>query len=138
MTIRAFRNNLQALDIQTVSVQSIEQTKEYYADLNAEQLNKGRKQDGSLMPDYSLRSVIQFNKPAGPIKLYDTGAFYKGLKLDVNGVKLSVYSTDSKSDMLESKYGTEIFGLSIPFKREYIKDALQPEFIKRVKDILRL
>jgi len=133
-TIGNAYRKLQSLDIEEVARKSIEQTKETIADLNVEQLNKGIRSDGSMMPDYSPVSVEVYGKPEGPIKLYDTGAFYQGFTVEVQGDKVVTTSTDSKTEKLYKRYATDkknIFGLSGPFKREYLP-VLQKAFRKNI------
>lgn len=110
-------------------------TKDVLLDLNVEQLHKGQKSDGRFMPDYSPVSVEVYGKPPGPIKLYDTGAFYRGFMLDIGSI-LAITSSDDKTDMLFKRYATKkhnIFGLNPLFAREYLP-ALQKRFITRVRN----
>jgi hypothetical protein len=129
-------NKVAALDVHEVAVNSINETKDVIADLNVEQLNKGIRSDGSFMPDYSHASVELFGKPAGPIKLFDTGAFYRGFEVKMQGDKVIIDSTDNKTDLLFKKYATKkknIFGLSGPYRREYIDNSLRKAFRKNIK-----
>ena len=112
---------------------AIEQSKEVMADLNAEQINKGIKADGTEMPDYSLRSVVQYNKPYGPIKLRDTGAWQAGIYVTVSGDNVVFASTDDKDEMLRERYGENIEGLSEKYKAEAIREAIQPAFKKGIE-----
>lgn len=87
------------------------------------------------MPNYSPVSVEVYGKPAGPIKLYETGAFYRGFMLDVNGNILTITSDDPKTDMLYKRYATlkhNIFGLNQGFQREYTP-VLRTAFLKRTR-----
>ena len=76
----------------------------YYAeDLNVMQLKDGMGGDGP-MPDYSEKSVTKYGKPAGRIRLYDTGDFYKGITYKAEGDTIKAFSTDQKNDYLEEFY----------------------------------
>lgn len=135
-TIGEVYRKVKQLNIAEVSSKAIDNTKEIIADLNAQQLFKGLRSDGSEMPLYSERSVVEFGKPEGPIRLYDTGAFYRGITVAVQSGKITITSTDSKTEKLFKKYATKrknIFGLNPQFKREYINEVLRKEFRKQVK-----
>lgn len=104
------------------------------ADLNAEQINQGVKADGSQMPDYSFRSVFQYGKPPGPIKLRDTGAWQQGLYARVAGDKIEFSSSDGKNDKLIDRYGNQIVGLSEKFKAEVIRESIRPGVKQKIFD----
>jgi hypothetical protein len=87
------------------------------------------------MPNYSPVSVEVYGKPPGPIKLFQTGAFYRGFMLDVNGNILTITSSDPKTDKLYKRYATikaNIFGLNAGFQREYTP-VLRSTFLKRTR-----
>jgi len=76
----------------------------YYAeDLNREQLMSGQGGD-RMMPDYSPVSVKKYGKPAGPIRLYDTGSFQSGIEYKFDKDSIKALSTDKKSEFLEDMY----------------------------------
>jgi hypothetical protein len=86
------------------------------------------------MPDYSLRSVVQYGKPYGPIRLRDTGSWQTGLYVKVDGSgTVEFASTDSKDQMLRDKYGDAIEGLSEKYKAEAIRDGIRPAFNKGIQ-----
>lgn len=144
-TVGDFKRALDIFEIEDAVYQALEETQEYISDLNAEQINKGIRSDGSMMPDYSPISVRFFGKPEGPIKLYDTGDFYRGFFTRIDRAKKEIFhsSTDKKTtDIIKGTaaghlgYGKEVFGLSQPYKRRYIEDALQPELVRLRKKAL--
>ena len=119
---------------------SVKATKEAIADLNAEQMYKGLRSDGSaITPGYSeLTKEIKRAKgqPIDRVTLRDTGAFYKGIYAQVTGIKIKIGSNDFKELKLERKYSKangSIFGLSEKFKAEYIRESLQPAFVREGK-----
>ena len=105
------------------------------SDLNTEgQLREGVKADGSIMPDYSPVSVEVYGKPPGPIKLFDTGDFYKSI--DYSFAKKITVTFDSvkDDDNLIDIYGSAIIGLN-----DESREFIMPEIIENLKDeILRL
>jgi hypothetical protein len=126
-------NRFEVVDVVDISKKAIEGSADLMADLNAEQINTGLKADGSEMPDYSLRSVIQYNKPAGPIRLRDKGNWQKGIYVKSDGETVKYLNTDSKDQMLKERYGEDIQGLSEKFKDEAIREGVQPEFSRLIE-----
>lgn len=128
-------NKLERIDVSLSAQVAIENTASAATEQQRLQLNQGLKSDGNYLPDYSFRSVFQYGKPPGPIKLYDTGAFYRGINIDVREDIFILDSLDEKVTMLENRYGREILGLGAAAKVNYIR-TLQPEFIKQIKNYL--
>lgn len=128
-------NKLERIDVSLSAQVAIENTASAATEQQRLQLNQGLKSDGNYLPDYSFRSVFQYGKPPGPIKLYDTGAFYRGINIDVREDIFILDSLDEKVTMLENRYGREILGLGVEAKVNYIR-TLQPEFIKQIKNYL--
>jgi len=104
--------------------------------MNTDQLFKGERSDGSNLPDYSPASVNVFGKPQGPIRLFDSGDFYRGFIFANAQFPLFFTSTDEKTDELTFDYGENIFGLNQENKtdlaKSYILPELKKEFLKRV------
>lgn len=102
------------------------------------QLQQGLRSDDSVTPDYSFRSVFQYGKPPGPIRWYDTGAFYAGLLFDVQGEFFILDSADPKTEMIlkNPKGGPDTLGLGSEATSNYIV-TLEPVFIEEIKSYLR-
>lgn len=122
---------MKGLDIKKEALVSISKTSEQYVELNREQLLHGKRADGTVMPPYSEASVKKFGKPAGPIMLHDTGAFYDSFKLDVGNSKLQILSEDKYG--LEKEYGNEIFGLGDTNQEYYNQEIFLPEFAQKIE-----
>lgn len=143
MTVAEFNTKLSGIDILKESQDAIEAVKEIIADLNIEQFKQGKRADGTFMPDYSPVSVSVYGKPEGPIRLYETGSFYSGITVKVEGKVIVLDSTDEKTPMLEKRYikgsfsneGGELFGLTDESKEELIPDLL-PVLIDKIKSKL--
>jgi hypothetical protein len=97
-------------------------------DLNISQLQMGQRSDGTFLPDYSPRSVAVFGKPPGPIRLFDTGAFYRGITLTAARELAELAGRDEKTDELEFEYGERIIGLSEEnrrmFQNVYLREGI--------------
>jgi hypothetical protein len=109
-------------------LQIIASNEERITGMNTDQLFSGQRSDGSKLPDYSPVSVEVFGKPAGPIRLYDEGNFYRGFFLKTDRFPVLFDSRDSKTEMLAFDYGDKIFGLTQENKKDlvnhYIKDQV--------------
>jgi len=93
---------------------------EFIENLNREQLSKGKRSDGSSLPPYRKNNPSKtfgnFNasKSAGePIKLLDTGQFYKSIDVKVtdNAFLMTGDTQKAETDLAE-RYGNNILGLS--------------------------
>lgn len=132
-TILTVLRRVEAVDTDKICVESVQESKEVLADLNAEQINSGIRSDGTLMPDYSFRSVFQYGKQPGPIRLRETGAWQAGLYVKVEGNKVVFGSSDSKDQQLVDRYGPEIEGLSEKFKAEAMREKVRPVFKSKIE-----
>jgi hypothetical protein len=103
--------------------------------MNTDQLFQGEGVDGSLLPDYSQRSVEVFGKPQGPWRLFETGDFYRGFIFQNARFPLEIVSHDSKEFLIAEKLenagydSTKIYGLNNEnledISRQYILPDLQ-------------
>lgn len=93
------------------------------SELNRDQLRRGEDVTGASLPPYSARSVTEFGKPTGAIKLFDTGDFYAAIKPEFADTSFMVTDTDSKAEMLAKEYG-DVIGLQQDSINELAQDAL--------------
>lgn len=128
---------LESVDLRLSMSVAMEETAAAAVREQKEQLQQGLKSDDTYLPDYSFRSVFQYNKPPGPIRLYDTGDFYRGILFDVRQDIFILESADNKTPMLKQRYGPDILGLGTEAKNEYIL-TLRPVFIREVRKNLKL
>jgi len=136
--VRQLAERLNALDFESMCAQTLVENEQHITDLNTQQLFQGERADGTIMPDYSFVSVNFFNKPPGPIKLYDTGDFYGGFKLGGSSFPMQIISTDSKSEELKSRYGKEIFGLTEENMAGLARVFIIPQIIKKLRQLIQL
>ena len=94
---------LQSINIAQEVEDAFNQDAKFAEDRNREQLMDGVGGDG-LMPDYSETSVNKYGKPAGGIRLYETGSFWKGITYEAKDGIVKAFSTDEKNDFLEDMY----------------------------------
>lgn len=122
--VRTLRNRIAKLNLDLATETALKARQENISDLNREQLQIGMRSDGSWLPPYSANSVTKFGKPAGRIKLFDTGAFYEGIKPEFDKSAFQMDGTDSKTEMLKDDYGDSILGLSDYSIGELAQDSL--------------
>lgn len=127
---------LSELDVQRESLAAIGRTGESMLDLNREQLLHGKRADMTKMPDYSYTSVTLFGKPAGPIMLYDTGAFHGSFQLDVDSQEFEILAIDLYD--LEQTYGEDIYGLTPSNQEYYNQEVFFPELMMAVEQVTGL
>ena len=122
---------LEALNIPSIMVKSIQDTDDEIIALQRGQLSLGLMSTGQYLPHYSWRSIEWYGKPDTPIKLYDTGAFYAGIRVDVRQDIFIINSVDSKNTMLKNRYTEDIFGLADAALKQYLQ-SLRPVFINSI------
>jgi hypothetical protein len=112
----------------------IKHNEKFIVDLNRNQLLKGIDSQGSKLLEYESEEYAEMKRKLNPLGVTDlklTGKFHKGMYLKIeNGVAV-FGSTDSKTQDLVNKYGSDIFGLT-----QESKELL--EAIKLREDALRL
>jgi len=118
-----------------MAVEVINDNAEALEELNINQLQQGEKADGETMPDYSPRSVKEFGKPVGPIKLFDKGDFYEGIQAQADKNKVTLIGRDSKTKMLTIRFGN-ILGVQADNLQGFIDIVFHPAYIQKVKEKL--
>lgn len=135
-TIANLMRKFQSLDIDEISREAVSETTEDLADQNRAQLHAGYNRDSQLIGDlkpYASDTYAFYKANKNPLPglgnpdLEDTGAFYAGIQVTVNGDIVNEDSTDEKSPELQEKY-KDIFGLGGEFKTDYVNDSLRPAF----------
>lgn len=129
-------DNLRRLPLDFVMQHAIEVTGDEAVNQQRLQLAQGLTSTDDYLPDYSFRSVFQYGKPPGPIRLYDTGDFYRGIRIDVREDIYTIDSVDKKTSMLKKRYGVDIMGLGSEALNNYIL-TLRPVFIAEVQTYLQ-
>lgn len=135
-TINQLIRTFEALDIRGLVEAAANDTAEDYADQNAAQMYTGLDANGQYITPPYARTTIAYKQAKGQpwdrVTLRDTGAFYRGLYMRVNGSTLESGSTDPKAAELQDKYGAEIFTIGGEFKRDYVFGPL----LSRVKELM--
>lgn len=115
----------------------------FIENLNKAQLLKGLTSDNSKTPSYSgspaseiyVYSKIErgiYNQSIYPsVNLYKEGDFYKGIRARVATFGIEIESFDSKANELESKYGSNIYGLTEE-SLEKFTNSIVDEFVEAI------
>jgi hypothetical protein len=120
-----------------MAIEVVDETKETLEELNTSQLQEGERADGTTLPDYSPRSVSEFGKPPGPMKMLDTGDFYEGIQVKTFKDKFELIGLDPKTNMLEKNYG-KLVGLQSDKLQEYTDFIFRPGITEKFRNkILR-
>ncbi|MCK5607511.1 hypothetical protein KAR91_36850 [Candidatus Pacearchaeota archaeon] len=112
------------------------QHEEEVIDLNTSQLEVGKLNDGSnIEPEYMLDDYADFKKaigskaPKGTPDLKLEGDFYSGFNITYEPKALVIDSSDEKAAGLESKYSSDIYGLTDKNINE-LQLIIQPTLVK--------
>lgn len=122
----------------------LNKNEQVFTDMNADQLYQGEDAKGNKLPDYSERSVTVFGKPNGPMRLYETGSFYRGLFLDTSKFPVIVFSSDQKTgkiaDLLASRGHNpdDIYGLQKPNLKDFSRSYVLPDLQKFIRDFIHV
>jgi hypothetical protein len=136
--ILAVARNLQAIRelMPEIIREVIQENASLIEDMNIAQLQAGQRADGSTLPNYSPTSVIKYGKPPGPIRLFDTGDFYRGITVRPFNDRLELDNTDSKIGKLANRYGDEIIGLQEGNIEDLRRFILLPSLQEKVRDLI--
>jgi hypothetical protein len=137
-TVFELMENIRAFEIDSAAAASVAAAGPEFEKLQKSQMQTGINQAGKRIGRYKsmkyARTKAKFNPlggtPPDNVDLKFTGAFYRGIKMKVDGIIYSVTSTDSKADHLESKYSKNgsIFGLNDENATTFAQDKVLPIF----------
>lgn len=136
-------DNLDSVNVDQLSQKAIEETAIYGEDAQRDQLFQGLDRDEKKIKNiltgsehYATRTVIDKIKKGQPvdrITLKDTGDYYAGIKIEVEGDKYRIYSVDEKNDLLDVTYSPLGLGMHARVKWiQKLKPALINEFRKKL------
>jgi len=137
MTILGLLNKFETLDTDVVITQAMQATEQDLAEANRDQLFNGFDRDGKRLNRYRSDVYARKKNSRNPLPGYgnpdlrNTGAFYQGIRVTVNGNTVEVGSSDDKEEQLQVKYGN-IFGLGGPFKDGYLDQNLGPAIRQKI------
>lgn len=134
-------NDLNKLENLTKQIILADQSLKYE---KVKEFEKGIRPDGSKIGDYRNSDYAAFKqsinpKAGGHVDLMLTGKFAGGMEQVAKGQGTFVFkSLDSKSEMLQGRYGKDIMGLNQETFNEKQKNDYAPKLIKEIKRITGL
>jgi len=115
ISIWELAERVERLNFNKLAEAAINENADRAEELNREQLNAGVLADGSLLPDYSAKTVREKrkkNQQTFPMNLHDEGGFWGGITFKARGGTILSESTDSKYTILVDRFSKEITGLN--------------------------
>lgn len=89
--------------------------------------------------DYLTGKRKDIKKAGTPYTAQDTGDFFKGFYMEVQGDAFRIFSTDPKTHEILDTWGTEaIFGLSDTDLRGIVTKDILPFLLKNIRNTLQL
>lgn len=127
-----YKNTLEVQrTLPTLTAIAGEKNKEELADLNVSQMDEGLLSTGSkIVPDYhpNYAAFKGFKTP----NLKDTGDFHSGVFVERKGDRLLFDSKDDKTNKLESKYSSDIFGIA-PKNEQTATDEIEDDLFNVIE-----
>jgi hypothetical protein len=123
-------------------LKAITNTSEQLEDVQRDQMQVGENAEGNEIG--KLRNVAYAKRKKqkggiaklGVVDLKNTGDFYDAIFARVTSKFIEISSSDSKTDLLEEKYGQIIFGLNDYYKQKYF-EILIPEIQDLIRNYLK-
>lgn len=141
--IKQFRHNVEQWQrsLPDVVLESVKDNEAAILDLNVEDqlFQQGIDSEGqAITPGYAPLTISikrQKGQPTDRVTLRDTGYFHRSFQISYGNDAFGIYATDPKSQKLERKYGSEIFGLTDDSLQEAIELA-KPDINQRSEKII--
>jgi len=143
-TIQEHLAKLRGFNFQDELQVIIEDNKERVADLQADQLSQGLRNDGrQINPQYTKYTVAakqQFGVGLGAVTdrvtFYDTGELYKSLRVKVTPTTFTIQSDNFKFDKMIKRSGKETVGLSKDYCDMFVQSYTKPIIARRMREVL--
>lgn len=141
--IKQLRKNVEQWQrsLPSVVLESVKDNEAEIIDLNIEDqlFQKGIGSDGqAITPGYSPLTISikrQKGQPTDRVTLRDTGEFHRSFEIRYGNDAFAFAATDPKTQKLEKKYGSEIFGLTDQSLDEAI-ETVKPDINEKSKKII--
>lgn len=140
MDLLQFQNNLLNIDVWELLKPILRRYLPEILDANTGQLRRGELNDGDLLEMYKSAAYLDFKEslssykaPSGVADLFVTGDFHFAFFGEVNDEGITFDSDDEKTEVLERRYSSDIFGIQ-PNEWEVIKrEQVLPELVKAIQ-----
>jgi hypothetical protein len=128
-----------------IAKQSLSDNLEFAIEYNASQLAQGLQKDGTKSDfTYAPFTIASKRSKSGLASVtdrltnYDTGESYRQLYAKIEGSKIIFGTKTNKEGSISARMDGKGFGLTPDNKEEFIRQNVRFNFIKKIKDILKL
>jgi hypothetical protein len=122
-------------NMNSILMESIRESAPVIEDKITEQLSRGERGDGELLPEYSPTSVFKYGKPPGPMILKDQGDFWQAVTVEVDDTGFRIVNNDWKAPKLALTYGREIIEIQTGSFTEIKSDILTPVILSNINRV---
>ncbi|MGN6416147.1 MAG: hypothetical protein ACTHMC_01555 [Pseudobacter sp.] len=156
VTAKALLEKYRRVNVEMVTSESVNNTKEEMLELNLEQMMEGKTRTGEdITPSYlddpyfkSRESAQRYSdwkdeitpnpkRTPGTPNYYINGMYHGTIKITVNGDKIEFNSDFPGARDIERKSGEIIYGLNAEKREEYINASLRKELMSNLRRILK-
>jgi hypothetical protein len=136
-TIGKIATKFRALNTDEVVTAAFRTSTDGFTEEQKKQLYAGFDKEGKRLQKYRNNKYARVKNEMNPgpglgnPDLYVTGAYFGGIKTNVQGLSLHIESSDAKGPELETKY--KPYGLGGGYKQEFIRGIYRPNFRKQVR-----
>ena len=144
MDFGTYIERLKGIDMQQIAVECLKSNESFLLDANIDQLERGKTSKNEQIGKYANSGYADekyaMNQRAGRgnVDLILTGGFSRGIFIKYTGDSLLFDSTqkrgDNGPDLLE-RYGDDVVGV---FMTDNLKNDIQPDFIRLIKQKIAL
>jgi hypothetical protein len=140
-TLSSLISSVEKINLDNLILQSMDQASPTYLEQQKEQMSYAVNERGQTIGKYRsaayARKKNEMNPNAGygNVDLRLTGSFYEAMEAKAQPEGMNIDSTDQKSQMLQQKYGSDIFGLFGEWKEPFV-EKLQTIIIQELTEEL--
>jgi hypothetical protein len=143
-TLLNMLDRVKAMDVSAIVTETMEAVTPDIKASQQGQMLKGLNARGTRIGMYRSGAYAVIKNRMNPVPGYGvpdlklTGEFHREIYAEIRGDKVIIDSVNEKTEALAKKYGEEIFGLNAESKTTLIEDVVRPQFMKKVRDKLKL
>lgn len=140
LQVKRFTPDRVARDLMNI----LKEEEEVATGMISDQLFQGEDSSGKNLPEYSPASVNIFGKPAGSWRLFDSGAFHRGIFMEVTKDKAVFDDSDDKRDLIFEKLElkgedpNDLLGLNKENRRDLAQSYLKEKTAAYFRKVLAI
>jgi hypothetical protein len=125
VTVNDMLKRWRLVKVEKLAQESVDETSEDYAKINAEQMYAGKLKTGQdIKPTYKPSTVAYKKRKGRPydrVTLRDRNNFQPAIKVKLQGGRMEIDSDVDYAKYLEKKYTKNIYGLNDEFRPDYLE-----------------